>query len=494
MGKHSSKTRISYWEARRRKKDLRKRGKPPKRASPVKKRWFVLFLLIGFLVGGALGFYHKQLLDLGARIYLSIKEGQWQPTKKEKKEVEKSLSRISPDPSSSVNTIILGSDTGSNKGESGWCRSDVMMLVCLQERDKKAVVLSIPRDTRVDIPGHGINKINAALAYGGPSGAIDIVKQFTGIDVHHYVWMDFDGFARIVNAIGGVPIHLSKPINDPHAGYLPAGDQVLDGWEALVLVRSRKLPGGDIDRIRSQHAFLRAFINKAYKMRDVWKAKQIVDILASACKMDYNASGLTTLAEELRSFPIDDVQFVTVPGDAKMIGGISYFIPNLSLLSQLTADIRQNTEVSDDLLAKLQTYETEAQGRVEEVFGPEADVITVLAGSKNVAGAVPVIAEGLRLMGHQKVFEGSAGEVHDQTLVIYHPDAKEKAESLKNSMPELQAAGLVENIEISKKYNSPVVIVLGKGFSAPPLLSIYGRIVVPALNIENLGEKINSFT
>jgi len=493
MGKHSDKTRISYWEARRRKKDLRTRSKPPKRYSAMKKRWLVLAFIIGFLAGGALGVYHKPILKFGARLYLSIKQHQWQPKGKEKKEVEKALSTVSNDPNESVNTLIIGSDKGSNKGESGWCRSDVMMLVCLKERDKKAVVLSIPRDTRVNIPGHGINKINAAHAFGGPSSAIDIVQQFTGIKVHHYISMDFDGFARIVNAIGGVPIHLSKPINDPHAGYLPAGDQVLDGWQALVLVRSRKLPGGDVDRIKSQQAFLRALINKAYKMRSVWKAKQLVDIISSTCQMDYSASELTTLAEELRNFPITNVQFVTVPGDAKMIGGVSYFIPNEQLFAQMAAEIRENTEISADILAKLQSYETSTQGRVEEVFGPDADVITVLAGSRNVTGAVPVIAEELRLLGHDKVFEGQAKQVHDRTTIIFRPEARKNAEKLRSTVPELAGADLAENADISKQYNSPVVVVLGKGFSAPPLVSIYGRVISPALNIEKLGSKVNSF-
>ncbi|MCJ7745128.1 MAG: LCP family protein, partial [Actinobacteria bacterium] len=177
MGKHSGQG-TSYWEARSRRKDLRARTKPPKRRGPTKKWWFVLFFLIGLIVGGVLGFYAKPIAKLGAKVYLAIKQGQWQPKGKEKQKVEKSLTPLAEDPSKSVNTLMIGSDLGSNKGEKGWARSDVMILVCLQERDKKAVVVSIPRDTRVEIPGHGTNKINAANSFGGPSAAIDIVKQF----------------------------------------------------------------------------------------------------------------------------------------------------------------------------------------------------------------------------------------------------------------------------------------------------------------------------
>jgi len=94
-----------------------------------------------------------------------------------------------------------------------------MMLVCLQERYKKAVVISIPRDTMVQISGHGTQKINAAHSFNGPSGAIDAVKNLLGIDVHHYISMQFTGLRQIVNALGGIPIHLNQPINDPHSGY-----------------------------------------------------------------------------------------------------------------------------------------------------------------------------------------------------------------------------------------------------------------------------------
>src|SRR5450759_3607078 len=277
MGKHSTQ-RTGYWEARRRRRDLRKKAnakaKGPRRRGSISMSSFILFFAIGIALGGALGFYAKPLAKLSAKVYLSFKLNKSRVGGQEAKKVQHALSTLSTDPNQSVNTLILGSDAGSNKGEGGWCRSDVMMLVCLQERDKKAVVVSIPRDTKVELPGHGTEKINAAHAFGGPSGAIDAVKALTGLDVHHFVSMNFNGFKQIIDAIGGVPIHLRTPINDPHSGYLPAGDLLLDGEQALVVVRSRKLPNGDIDRIKSQHAFLKALMSKAETMKSVWKGKQ----------------------------------------------------------------------------------------------------------------------------------------------------------------------------------------------------------------------------
>lgn len=492
MGKHS-KHGISYWEARRRRRDLRNRarGKQPRRMSSARWAWFVSFFVVGILAGSALGYYAKPILKFAARTYLSFKEKQWQPSGSEKKEVDESLAQLSRNPDESVNTLIIGSDEGSNKGEGGWCRSDVMMLVCLQERDKRAVVISVPRDTKVELSGHGTEKINAAHAYGGPSGAIDAVKDLLGLDVHHYISMNFNGFKKIIDALGGVPIHLNSPINDPHAGYLPAGDLMLDGEQALVIVRSRKLPGGDIDRIQSQQAFLKALMHKAESMKDVWKAKQLVDIIASTCQMDYSAGELTNLAEELRGFKVADVQFVTVPGEAKFINGGSYFVANRTLLSELTDEVERNNVISAALRARLQSPESR---RVEELYGPDADVITVLAGSKGVAWMVPTIAEELRLMGHEKVFEGQARQVHQKTTVIYRKEAKERCSALVKSVPEFEGADVVLDDEIAGQYNSPIVVVLGSSFTTPNLISIYGRVMKPAVDVERLGRPVKSFS
>lgn len=490
MGAHSSQ-RVSYWEARRRRKDLRNaaKGRRP-RSRWSKWVWYVSFLLVGLLAGGAIAFYAKPIGKLGAEVYLAFKQGQWQPKGAQKKQVAKSLTALSIDPNKSVNTLIIGYDKGSNPNEGGWCRSDVMMLVCLQERDKKAVVLSIPRDTKVELPGHGTQKINAAHAFGGPPAAIDAVKAFTGLDVNHYISMNFSGFEKTVDAVGGVPIHLNTPINDPHAGYLPAGDLLLDGWQALVLVRSRNLTNGDLDRIKSQHAFLKALMDKAQTMKSVWKAKQLVDILASNCEMDYNAGQLTSLAKELRSFQISNVQFVTVPGDSPTIGGVSYFVANMPLLAEMTTEIKQNNWISPALEAELQST---ASQRAEELNAPNADVITILAGSKNAASAVPTVAQELRLMGHEKVFEGQSKQVYQKTTLTYRQEATANLQGIRKSIPEFANADEAENQQIPEQYNSPIVVFLGSDFTTPSLLSIYGRVITPAVNINNLGVRVKAF-
>jgi polyisoprenyl-teichoic acid--peptidoglycan teichoic acid transferase len=494
MGKHSGQ-RISYWEARRRRRDLRKsasaKAKGPKRKGSGKLYWFAVFFAIGLAVGAAMGFYYKPIAKLAAKVYLAVKVKKSHVTGTEARKVAQVLHAVSTDPNKSVNTLIMGSDAGSNKGEGGYCRSDVMMLVCLQERDKRAVILSIPRDTMVQIPGYGTQKINAAHAFRGPSGAISAVQSLTGLEVNHFISMQFEGFKKIVNALGGVPIHLNSAISDPHAGYLPAGDLLLDGEQALVVVRSRKLPNGDVDRIKSQQAFLKALAAKAEQQKSVWKANQLVNIITENCKMDYTAGQLMDLATEVQGFSLDNVQYVTVPGDSKYIGGVSYFVADMPMLAQVANEINTNTQVSAELMAKLQAGET---NRVEVLNAPNADVVSVLSGMKTSTWAVPTVAQELRLMGHQKVYEGTTKEPLAKTTIYYRKEVKDLCGAMLKAVPEFQGADVVQNDQIPAQYNSPMVVVLGTGFNTPSLTAIYGRIASPAFNFENFGRKVNSFS
>jgi len=118
----------------------------------------------------------------------------------------------------------------------------------------------------------------------------------------------------------------------------------------------------------------------------------------------------------------------------------------------------------------------------------------VLAGSRSVAWMVPTVAQQLRLMGHERVFEGQAKQVHNRTTIIYRKEAKENSENVKNSVPEFADADVIENDDIASDYNSPVVVVLGTGFATPNLVSIYGRLMKPTLDFENMGERVKSFS
>jgi LCP family protein required for cell wall assembly len=151
-------------------------------------------------------------------------------------------------------------------GDLGNGRTDTILLVHLPGLGSSAstTMVSIPRDSYVPIPGYGSDKINAAFALGGAPLLAQTVEQATGLRLDHYAEIGFDGFAVLVDAVGGVTMCPAEPISDPLAGIdLPAGCQKLDGRNALGYVRSRATPRADLDRMINQRQFMSALLRRA---------------------------------------------------------------------------------------------------------------------------------------------------------------------------------------------------------------------------------------
>jgi LCP family protein required for cell wall assembly len=151
-------------------------------------------------------------------------------------------------------------------GDVGNGRTDTILVVHIPAigSSTQPTMVSIPRDSYVSIPGYGSDKINAAFAVGGAPLLAQTVEQATGLRMDHYAEIGFDGFATMVDAVGGVTMCPAEPINDPLAGIdLPAGCQKLDGRSALGFVRTRATPRADLDRMLNQRAFMSALLHRA---------------------------------------------------------------------------------------------------------------------------------------------------------------------------------------------------------------------------------------
>ncbi len=230
-------------------------------------------------------------------------------------------------PGKAQNFLLVGSDvrapgatTGTDSTASGSGRSDTLMIIHIAADQKTAHVISIPRDSWVDIPGRSKNKINAAYAFGGPSLLVQTVERLTNLRIDHYLAVDFAGFAAMTDAVGGVEINV--PIDSYDSNFKKrwkAGPQVMDGERALCFVRQRYgLPGGDFDRIRHQHLFLSALMAKAEdggQLRNPIALNGLLEALTRSLSVDdaLSAGGLRSLALSLRDLRVDDVTFLTVP-------------------------------------------------------------------------------------------------------------------------------------------------------------------------------------
>lgn len=175
---------------------------------------------------------------------------------------------------SGTNWLIVGSDSREGLtekdverlgtgGDIGTGRTDTIMLMHIPNGGK-ATLLSIPRDSYVEIPGYGMDKINAAFAFGGPKLLAETVENATHLHIDHYAEVGMGGLAKITDAVGGVQLCPTEPIDDPLANLnIQAGCQKMDGPTALGYVRTRATAMGDLDRVRRQREFVGALMKKA---------------------------------------------------------------------------------------------------------------------------------------------------------------------------------------------------------------------------------------
>jgi len=219
-----------------------------------------------------------------------------------------------------ITFLLVGSDTRAEiaPGELPDARSDAIMLARFAGDRQHAQVVSIPRDSWVDIPGHGRNKINAAYAFGGPTLLVQTIEQLTGVRIDHYAAIDFDGLIQVTDDLGGVDVLVSETTsNGPYT--FTAGLNHLDGDQARWYVGQRyDLPGGDFDRVRRQQNYLRAMFTELFS-QEVFTSPGKLDstllaVTGAVAVDDALGNGdLLSMAYSLRGLTPADVQFFTAP-------------------------------------------------------------------------------------------------------------------------------------------------------------------------------------
>ncbi|MQY16083.1 Cell wall biosynthesis protein LcpA [Streptomyces sp. RB5] len=208
-----------------------------------------------------------------------------------------------------------GSDAKTAQWRPGAQRSDTMMLVHIPEDRDNAYLVSLPRDSWVDIPGHGKAKLNASFSWGGPPLLIDTVQRLTKVRVDHLAVIDWSGFKKLTDAVGGVDITIPQDVGRDWT----AGTHHMDGEKALAYVRERKgLPRGDLDRTQRQQEFLKQVIGKTLttgNLTNPLKAKELLDSVTSTVSVDdrLSDSDLRDLMWDMRGVRTGDMTFMNAP-------------------------------------------------------------------------------------------------------------------------------------------------------------------------------------
>lgn len=207
-------------------------------------------------------------------------------------------------------------------------RTDTIIILHTGKLGQKDCLISIPRDTRVNLKGHGWNKINAAYEYGGNQMLEDEVFKLTGIEITRSMLVNFSGFKNIIDALGGVKIVVDEPLHDPKSGAnFDPGTYLMNGEQALAFARTRSTKKGDLDRADRQKYLVSELLKQKINFSTVLKAPAIIKILGKETKsdfrgIDYINLGLTLLLSNR------DIQRITIPTRPDNIGGISYLIAN----------------------------------------------------------------------------------------------------------------------------------------------------------------------
>ncbi|MGY1601160.1 LCP family protein [Geodermatophilus sp. SYSU D00815] len=219
-----------------------------------------------------------------------------------------------------ITFLLVGSDTRADvaPGEVPNARSDAIMIARFAGDQQHAQVISIPRDSWVDIPGYGKNKINAAYAFGGPTLLIQTVEQLTGVRIDHYAAIDFDGLISVTDDLGGVDIVVPEATSNGAFTFV-AGLNHFNGAQARSYVGQRHgLPGGDFDRVRRQQNYLRAMFTKLFSsdtFSDPGRLDSALQAVTGAVAIDDELSNteLLTMAYSLRGLTPSNVEFFTAP-------------------------------------------------------------------------------------------------------------------------------------------------------------------------------------
>jgi len=377
------------------------------------------------------------------------------------------------DPARVMNVLLVGSDSRENtsghvadatgKGDEGTTgqRSDTIMVLHIDPDRGRAAILSIPRDFYVPIPGHGKDKINASFGIGGPPLLIQTIKVALGIEINHYVEVDFNGVERIVNAVGGVKVYSDFPARDEFTGLdIPlAGCNELDGYQALAYVRSRHTEfqergrwvasaGSDIDRIGRQQDFIRRMLRKAVSsgLGNPLTLNRLISIGVDNVRVDQQMStkDITTLAKRFRSIDPETVDMLTLPTTDAFVGDAA-----VQLLDATKA------QEYIDRLNGIKPPEPVASS-VRPV-----DVAVKVLNGNGLVGSATVAANSLVQAGFKVASTGNA-LTHDytRTLVQYAPGQQAKAAFLRTTL--LAGAEIQEDRLLA---DADVALVLGLDYN-----------------------------
>ena len=347
--------------------------------------------------------------------------------------------------------LLMGTDESTTRAADefygGTFRSDSMMLARIDCPNKKVTLISLERDTLVDMGANGVNKLNAASAIGGAAYSIEIISKLAGVPISHYAQVNFDGFCSVVDTLGGIEVDVPVEIDDPNVtDHLYPGLQVLNGDQALSLCRSRNsynnYGSGNEYRSANQRMVLSAIAQKILAA-DIPTIAATVQTLSNFVTTDIGMTDIVGMAQAMRGLNMaEDMYTAMQPTEAKYDGEMWY---NVTIEPAWTNMIKR----VDQGLPPLESDVVDATGTVmattgsgEVLGGSAANVfntgkqgMVVIRNGGAPAGSGGVVGQDLEALGYDTDIANASRDDYKRTLVVFnnpsrHQDALEIAQSM----------------------------------------------------------------
>jgi LCP family protein required for cell wall assembly len=429
----------------------------------------LLFAGVGVAVGGYL--YMRSIDDrLAAKIIKIDPTGQIKNT-------------LAPPrkPGEPFYMLMMGVDT--RPSDNAPARSDSLILARIDPQQKRIAMISIPRDSRVDIPGHSTFKINSAMQLGGPKLAIETVRELTGVPISHFMAIDFNGFKDVVDALGGVWVTVPQAINDREAANwdrkaarISAGYQKLDGKHSLTFVRARhQYADQDYSRMKNQQTFVKALAKQTLQIQNAFKINAIIEAALKNVTTDMSVQDILNLAADFGGMKPDAIETATMPSQPQYIGGVSYVIVDRTKMGEMMKRFEsgQPLDSATALAAQNATLAAAAGG-----LDPKTVTLAIRngIGRKGVANEA---AAAMRAFGFPiKEIGNTAKPVYPQTLIIYSGTDPSKAATVKAKL----GYGQLVAARGMYRFSTDVLLVVGRDWVKPTTTATgaIGTTTVPA--------------
>ncbi|MFL0251207.1 LCP family protein [Clostridium neuense] len=402
-------------------------------SNTVKKSLITISVVLVCLVVGVIGFSYISLSAM----------------KTNSKDINLEASK--PEGKENVNFLLTGVDIGSSEAgiDNASQRTDTIMVVSYDPNLKTIKLISIPRDTKIKINGKNA-KINSAVPIGGAKLLADEVQGILGININYYMQVDYAAFRSIIDSLGGIDVDIENEMNydDPAQNlhiHFNKGKQHLNGEKAEEFFRWRKnndgtgFAEGDIGRIKSQHNFMEAVVQKLKTKRAIFKLPSILKAIAKNTKTNMAVSDIVKYGLAALKVDKSNINMSTIKGTAMYIGGVSYFV----------CDPKGSSQIVDDKSRESETKSADVKSlKIEVLNGTET------------GGLAKRYKDQLIRNGFTNITTGNASKkpVKETRVTLYGVD-ESTASQIKSKIG-------IENTELvnNKSEKFDVIIIIGEDF------------------------------